>query len=66
MWINHQQQQLQHVNTMSCSQATGDDAPHARIIRNIRRLLTETENNPAERQKHIENMLLALPTASKV
>ncbi|XP_055714946.1 PDZ and LIM domain protein 7 isoform X2 [Phlebotomus papatasi] len=44
----------------------GPDAPHKRIIRNIRRLLNETEDDPEERWKHIENMLLALPTASKV
>ncbi|XP_059615060.1 uncharacterized protein LOC132260757 isoform X1 [Phlebotomus argentipes] len=43
----------------------GPDAPHKRIIRNIRRLLNETEDQPEERWKHIENMLLALPTASK-
>ncbi|XP_055694924.1 PDZ and LIM domain protein 5 isoform X3 [Lutzomyia longipalpis] len=43
----------------------GPDAPHKRIVRNIRRLLNETEDQPEERWKHIENMLLALPTASK-
>ncbi|GAB0094931.1 PDZ domain-containing protein [Sergentomyia squamirostris] len=43
----------------------GSDAPHKRIVRNIRRLLAETEDQPEERWKHIENMLLSLPTASK-
>lgn len=41
------------------------DAPHKRIVRNIRRLLIETENIPDERHKHIEHMLLSLPSASK-
>lgn len=39
--------------------------PHKRIIRNIRRLLKETESDPIARQKHIEHMFLSLPTASK-
>lgn len=40
------------------------DAPHKRIIRNIYRFYKETEN-PVIRKKITEDMLLALPTASK-
>lgn len=43
----------------------GKDAPHRRIISNIYRFFRETENNPDARKKHIEDMLLALPSASK-
>ncbi|XP_058812034.1 PDZ and LIM domain protein 7-like isoform X2 [Topomyia yanbarensis] len=43
----------------------GKDAPHQRLIANIRRLLTETVGKPEERKKHIENMMLSLPTGSK-
>jgi len=43
----------------------GKDAPHRRIISNIYRFFKETENNPEARTKHIEDMLLALPSASK-
>lgn len=43
----------------------GKDAPHQQLIRNIRRLLTETAKNPEERQKHIERMMLSLPTGPK-
>ncbi|XP_058462370.1 PDZ and LIM domain protein 4-like isoform X2 [Malaya genurostris] len=43
----------------------GKDAPHQRLIANIRRLLVETVNKPEERKKHIENMMLSLPTGSK-
>ncbi|XP_053698473.1 uncharacterized protein LOC128745423 [Sabethes cyaneus] len=43
----------------------GKDAPHQRLIANIRRLLTETAAKPEERKKHIENMMLSLPTGSK-
>lgn len=43
----------------------GKDRPHAQLIRNIRRLLTETAKKPEERQKHIEHMFLALPTGPR-
>ncbi|EAT38164.1 AAEL009906-PB [Aedes aegypti] len=43
----------------------GKDAPHQQLIRNIRRLLTETAKKPEERQKHIEHMMLSLPTGPK-
>lgn len=43
----------------------GKDAPHQQLIRNIRRLLTETAKKPEERQKHIEHMMLALPTGPR-
>lgn len=42
-----------------------DVAPHQQLIRNIRRLLTETAKKPEERQKHIEHMMLALPTGPR-
>lgn len=42
-----------------------DAAPHQQLIRNIRRLLTETAKKPEERQKHIEHMMLALPTGPR-
>ena len=38
--------------------------PHKRIIRNLRRLLTEVADKPAEREKHLEQLLLALPRGS--
>lgn len=38
--------------------------PHKRIIRNLRRLLTEIADKPAEREKHLEQLLLALPRGS--
>lgn len=41
------------------------EAPHKRLIRNLHRFFRETENNPESRQRHIEDMLLALPTISK-
>lgn len=41
------------------------DRPHKRIIRNLRRLLADVKNNPVEREKHIENILLALPRGSR-
>lgn len=41
------------------------EAPHKRLIRNIHRFFRETENNPAARQKQIEEMMLALPPISK-
>ncbi|XP_053680621.1 membrane-associated guanylate kinase, WW and PDZ domain-containing protein 1-like [Anopheles nili] len=43
----------------------GKDAPHQQLIANIRRLLTETAAKPEERQKHIERMMLSLPTGSR-
>ncbi|XP_055523670.1 PDZ and LIM domain protein 7 isoform X4 [Wyeomyia smithii] len=43
----------------------GKDAPHQQLIANIRRLLTDTAGKPEERKKHIENMMLSLPTGSK-
>lgn len=43
----------------------GKDAPHQRLIANIRRLLTETAKNPEERQKYIDRMMLSLPTGSR-
>lgn len=38
--------------------------PHKRIVRNLRRLLTEIADKPAEREKHIEQLLLILPRGS--
>uniref|UniRef100_A0A182QG64 Probable small nuclear ribonucleoprotein Sm D2 n=1 Tax=Anopheles farauti TaxID=69004 RepID=A0A182QG64_9DIPT len=43
----------------------GKDAPHQQLIANIRRLLTETRAKPEERQRHIERMMLSLPTGSR-
>lgn len=43
----------------------GKDAPHQRLIANIRRLLTETAKQPEERQKYIDRMMLSLPTGSR-
>ncbi|ETN58252.1 hypothetical protein AND_010161 [Anopheles darlingi] len=43
----------------------GKDAPHQQLIANIRRLLTETRNKPEEHIKHIERMMLSLPTGSR-
>lgn len=40
--------------------------PHHRIIKNIRRFFKETEKNPELRSTKIEDMLLILPSASKV
>lgn len=40
------------------------ELPHKRVIRNLRRLLTEIADKPAEREKHIENLLLILPRGS--
>lgn len=40
------------------------ELPHKRIIRNLRRLLTEIADKPAEREKHLEQLLLALPRGS--
>lgn len=44
----------------------GMEPPHHRIIRNIRRFFKDTEDKPELRQKYIEDMLLALPSASKI
>lgn len=38
--------------------------PHKRIIRNLRRLLTDIADKPAEREKHLEQLLLSLPRGS--
>jgi hypothetical protein len=38
--------------------------PHKRIIRNLRRLLTDIADKPIEREKHIENLLMILPRGS--
>lgn len=38
--------------------------PHKRIVRNLRRLLTDIADKPAEREKHIEQLLLILPRGS--
>lgn len=43
----------------------GKDAPHQRLIANIRRLLMETAKQPEERQKYIDRMMLSLPTGSR-
>uniref|UniRef100_A0A182KEX9 PDZ domain-containing protein n=1 Tax=Anopheles christyi TaxID=43041 RepID=A0A182KEX9_9DIPT len=43
----------------------GKDAPHQQLIANIRRLLTETRAKPEERQRHIERMMLSLPSGSR-
>lgn len=40
------------------------ELPHKRIIRNLRRLLTDIADNPVEREKHIENLLMILPRGS--
>lgn len=41
------------------------ELPHHRIVRNIRRFFAEVGDNKELRSSTIENMLLALPTASK-
>nr|XP_032292173.1 uncharacterized protein LOC6627150 isoform X2 [Drosophila virilis] len=41
------------------------ELPHHRIIRNIKRFFAEVGDNQELRSSTIENMLLALPTASK-
>jgi hypothetical protein len=38
--------------------------PHKRVIRNLRRYLTEIADKPVERERHIENLLLILPRGS--
>jgi hypothetical protein len=38
--------------------------PHKRIVRNLRRLLTDIADKPAEREKHLEQLLLILPRGS--
>ncbi|XP_058058056.1 PDZ and LIM domain protein 7-like isoform X2 [Anopheles bellator] len=43
----------------------GKDAPHQQLIANIRRLLTETRSKPQEQLRHIERMMLSLPTGSR-
>ncbi|KAG5676360.1 hypothetical protein PVAND_006202 [Polypedilum vanderplanki] len=44
--------------------ATQKELPHKRVIRNLRRLLTEIADKPEERSAHIENLLLILPRGS--
>ena len=46
------------------SPSVQQELPHKRIIRNLRRLLTDIADKPAEREKHIENLLLILPRGS--
>ncbi|EDW31367.1 GL11005 [Drosophila persimilis] len=41
------------------------ELPHHRIMRNIRRFFSEVGDNRELRSSTIENMLLALPTASR-
>lgn len=43
----------------------GKDAPHQQLIINIRRLLIATKSKPEERQKHIEHMMLSLPSGPR-
>ena len=38
--------------------------PHKRIVRNLRKLLTDIANKPAERERHLEQLLLILPRGS--
>lgn len=38
--------------------------PHKRIVRNLRKLLTTVADNPTEREKHLEHLLLILPRGS--
>lgn len=40
------------------------ELPHKRIVRNLRRLLTDIADKPAEREKHLEQLLLILPRGS--
>ncbi|XP_037928850.1 uncharacterized protein LOC119663267 [Teleopsis dalmanni] len=42
------------------------ELPHYRIIRNIRRFFTEVGENQELKNRVIEDMLLALPSASKM
>lgn len=44
--------------------STQKELPHKRVIRNLRKLLTEIADKPQEREKHIENLLLILPRGS--
>lgn len=50
--------------TFKMSPSAQQELPHKRIIRNLRRLLTDIADNPIEREKHIENLLLILPRGS--
>ena len=43
---------------------TCQELPHKRIVRNLRRLLTDIADKPAEREKHLEQLLLILPRGS--
>ena len=38
--------------------------PHKRIVRNLRKLLTDIANKPAERERHLEQLLMILPRGS--
>ncbi|CAO1314817.1 unnamed protein product [Diamesa tonsa] len=44
--------------------AVQNELPHKRIIRNLRKLLTDIADKPAERERHLESILLALPRGS--
>lgn len=39
--------------------------PHKRVVRNLRKLLKTVADNPSERSKYIEDLLLALPRGSR-
>jgi hypothetical protein len=41
------------------------EQPHKRVVRNIRKLLSSVADNPSERAKYIEDLLLALPRGSR-
>lgn len=47
-----------------CQKRLEQELPHKRIIRNLRRLLIDIKDKPAEREKHLEQLLLALPRGS--
>lgn len=38
--------------------------PHKRIVRNLRKLLTSIADKPADRERHLEQLLLILPRGS--
>jgi len=48
-----------------CNPSAIQELPHHRIIRNIRRFFAEVGDNQELRSNTIENMLMALPSASK-
>jgi hypothetical protein len=39
--------------------------PHKRVVRNLRKVLATVADNPTERAKYIEDLLLALPRGSR-